>query len=252
MFSTAMRMKPSATSCGVLPSPISAASAAKRSRTISASSGWSWPGPKNLGEEVGHELPHHHIGVGDGEGTAAPIAGRPRQGARRVRPHAEARPVEMQDRAAAGRHGVDQHHRRAHPHARHHALEAPLVSAVEMADIGRGAAHVEADHAAEACEPRGLHGADHAARRAGQDGVLALEQMRRSESARGLHEQEFGTFCLPLVGRPTGIAGRVGELELPLPIGERVGVRGVLASALFPLTRPLRKRSSRPLPIGER
>ena len=39
MFSTAMRMKPSATSSGVRPSPISAASAANASRTAASSSG---------------------------------------------------------------------------------------------------------------------------------------------------------------------------------------------------------------------
>ena len=42
---------------------------------------------------------------------------------------------------------MDQHHRRAHAHAGDHALEGPLIDAVEMADIGRGAAHVEADDA---------------------------------------------------------------------------------------------------------
>ena len=151
---------------------------------------------EDLGEELRNELPNHHIGVGDGERSAAPIAGRPRIGAGRVRPDAEARAVIKEDRSTARRDGMDQHHRRADAHACDHALEGPLVHAVEMADIGGGAAHVEADDAGEACEPRRLHRADHAACRPRQDGVLAVEQMRRGQPARGLHEEEFGFACL--------------------------------------------------------
>ena len=85
----------------------------------------------------------------------------------------------MQDRAAAGGDRMDQHHRRAHAHARDFRLEGALVFAVEMRDVGRGAAHVEADEAIEAGLPSGLRHADHAAGRAGQNRVLALEQVRR-------------------------------------------------------------------------
>ena len=144
---------------------------------------------EDLGEELRDELPDHHIGVGDGERSAAPIAGRPRIGAGRVRPDAEARAVVKEDRSTARRDGMDQHHRRADAHACDHALEGPLVHPVEMADIGGGAAHVEADDAGEARKPRRLHRADHAACRARQDGVLALEQMRRGQPARRLHER---------------------------------------------------------------
>ena len=42
---------------GVRPSPISAASAAKRACTISASSGWSWAGPKIFGKKSGRSFP---------------------------------------------------------------------------------------------------------------------------------------------------------------------------------------------------
>jgi hypothetical protein len=45
-----------------------------------------------------------------------------------------------------------------------------------MANVGGGAAHVEADDLIKAGHLGGLDGADHAACRAGQDRVLALEQ----------------------------------------------------------------------------
>ena len=60
----------------------------------------------------------------------------------------------------------------------------------EMADIGRGAAHVKAD---QPVVPRRLPGADHAdnaTRRAGQDGILALKPRGLGQAAIGLHEQK--------------------------------------------------------------
>ena len=96
----------------------------------------------------------------------------------------------MQDRSAAGGHRVNQHHGRAHASACHHALEAALIDAVEMADIGRGAAHVEADDLGEAGGARRFHRADDAPGRSRENCVLAPEQIGRCQSARGLHEQK--------------------------------------------------------------
>ena len=98
----------------------------------------------------------------------------------------------MQDRTAARRHGVDQHHRRAHPHPGDRGLEGALELAVVVRHVGRRAAHIEADHLAEPGHRRGLDHADHAAGRAGQDGVLALEEVRIGEAAVRLHEQQAG------------------------------------------------------------
>ena len=83
-------------------------------------------------------------------GPPWPIAGGPGIGAGGVGADAKARAVEMQDRAAAGGDRVDLHHRRAHAHARDLGLEGALELAVEMGDVGRGAAHVEADDALKA------------------------------------------------------------------------------------------------------
>ena len=96
----------------------------------------------------------------------------------------------MQDRAAAGRDRVDQHHRRPHAHAGDLRLEGALVGAVEMGDVGRGAAHVEADDAREPRRAPRLDHADDAAGRARQDRVLALEQLGGGEAAGRHHEGE--------------------------------------------------------------
>ncbi len=96
----------------------------------------------------------------------------------------------MQDRAAARRHRVDQHHRCAHAHAGDLRLIGAFELAVEMRDVGRGAAHVEADDLVEARLPRGFHRADDAARRAGEDAVLALELAGVGQAAIRLHEHE--------------------------------------------------------------
>ena len=148
--------------------------------------------PEDLREEIRDQLADHHVGVGDRERAAAAVAGRPRIGAGAVGADAEARAVEMQHRAAARRHRVDQHHRRAHAHARHLGLERALVFAVEMRHVGRGAAHVEADQPVEAGLAPGLRHADHAAGRPREDRVLALEQLGGGEPARRHHEHQPG------------------------------------------------------------
>ena len=103
-------------------------------------------GAEDRREECGRILPSMHIGVGDRQRAAAAVAGGPGIGAGALGPDAEARAVEAQDRAAAGRHGVDLHHRRAHAHAGDLGLEAPARSSpAKWRDVGRGAAHVEAD-----------------------------------------------------------------------------------------------------------
>ena len=96
----------------------------------------------------------------------------------------------MQDRPAAGGHGVDIQHRRAHAHAGDLGLEGALIAAGIVRDIGGGAAHVEADNALEAGSPRRLDRADNAARRPREDGVLSLEAARVHQPAIGLHEEQ--------------------------------------------------------------
>ncbi|MCY1238888.1 hypothetical protein D9M72_516470 [compost metagenome] len=96
----------------------------------------------------------------------------------------------MQDRAAAGSDGVDQHHRRTHAHAGHFGLEGAFIFAVEMRDVGGGSAHVKADDAVETCGFTGLGKTDDTAGRTGEDRVLALEHLGRGEAARRHHEHD--------------------------------------------------------------
>jgi hypothetical protein len=148
--------------------------------------------PKDFREELRHQLAEHDVRVGDGERPAAAVAFRTRIGAGGVGAHAEARAVEMQNRAAAGRDGMDQHHRRAHAHARDFRLEGAFVIAVEMRHVGRGSAHVEADQSLKAGLAAGFRHSDNAACGARQDRILALKQLGGRQSARGHHEHQSG------------------------------------------------------------
>ena len=87
---------------------------------------------------------------------------------------------------------MDAQHRGAQTDPRHHGIRGPFIVAGEMGNVGGGAAHVEADDPLEAGRPRRLGHADHAACRAGQDGVLAPERFGSRQAAAGLHEQQWG------------------------------------------------------------
>ena len=147
-------------------------------------------GTEDVGKMLRLQLAQHQVAVCDGERPAATVACRAGIGGGGVRSDAVAGAVEMQDRAAAGGDGVDLHHRRAHAHAGDQCVERTLELAVVVRDVGRSAAHVEADDAPEAGLGGGAHGTDDAGGGAGEDGVLALEQPRVGETAVGLHEHE--------------------------------------------------------------
>ena len=96
----------------------------------------------------------------------------------------------MQHRSAARSHRVDRHHRHAQAHARHFGFICAVVSAIETRHIGGGAAHVEPD---DMIEPRlfgGLRHADHTARRARNNCILAAKELRRGQPAIRCHEQQ--------------------------------------------------------------
>lgn len=151
--------------------------------------------PEDRREVGGLDAAEHHIGVGDGERAAAPVAGRARVRAGRVGADPVAAAVEVQYGAAAGRDGVDVHHGRAHPYTRDLVAEDPLELAGVVRHIGGGAAHVEADDPVVAAA--GLGGrtdhADHAARGPGQHRVLAAEVRGLPQPSVGLHEHQPDT-----------------------------------------------------------
>ena len=178
-------------------------------------------GAEDVGEKIRLQLAQHDVAVGDAEWPAAPVAGRAGIGARRLGPHAIAGAVEDADRAAARRHGVDQHHRRTHAHTGHQRLEGALVVAVVVRHVGGGAAHVEGDDLAEAGLAGGFHRADDAAGRAAENGVLALEERGVGEPAARLHEHE-----------PRAAELRRHPIDIAAQQGREVGVhdRGVAAA----------------------
>src|SRR5262249_1978914 len=89
-----------------------------------------------LGEILRLDLAEHDVRVGHGRRPAAAVARRPGIGAGRVGADAVARAVEAQDRAAAGGHRVDAHHRRAHAHAGYPRLELALELPGVVGDVG--------------------------------------------------------------------------------------------------------------------
>ena len=143
---------------------------------------------KDLREKVGLDLAEHHVGIGHGERPAPAIAGRPWIGAGRIRTHPHPGAIEMQDRAAAGGHCVNAHHRRAQPYTGNLRVEDPLEFTGKVRDVGGGAAHVEADDPIEAGGLTDPGHADDAACRPGQDRILALEGLGVGQAAIGLHE----------------------------------------------------------------
>jgi hypothetical protein len=138
----------------------------------------------------GLNFAHAHICVRHRQRTASAIAGGARISACRVGTDPQPRAIEMQNGAATGRHRVDRHHRRAHPHAGDLGFEGALETAGIQRHIGRGAAHVEADDRAQTGHLGSARGPDDPARRAGQNGVLALKRLRLGKASARLHEQQ--------------------------------------------------------------
>ena len=118
----------------------------------------------------------------------------------------------MKDRAATSRHGIDRHHRGAHPHPGDRGFERPLEATVIKRDVGRGAAHVEADDAIQTGHGSRARGADNATGGAGQDRVLALEAAGLGQSAVGLHEIKpcAGQFRRHLIDVAPENRGQIG------------------------------------------
>ena len=133
-------------------------------------------------------LAKQDVGVRHRQWTTAPVTGWPGVGTGTLRPDAQARAVESQHRATAGRHGVDTHHRRAHPHSRYLGFKLALELTREMRHVGRGATHVKTDDTCLAGNGRRTRHANDATGRAAQDGVLALETGRIGQATRRLHE----------------------------------------------------------------
>ena len=90
---------------------------------------------EHRGEVIGVQLAQHHVAIGHGERPTAPVACRSGISACAFGAHLEPAIFEFADRSAARCDGVDVHHRRAHPHARHLGFKAAFVFACIVAHI---------------------------------------------------------------------------------------------------------------------
>src|SRR3546814_3752155 len=109
---------------------------------------------------------------------------------------------------------------RADARARDDRLVVALEAAGIMADVGRGAAHVEADQARLAQGCGAADHADDAPRGAGEDRIAAVEGGGGGEAARAFHElrvdavPELGNELIDIVaedGREIGVGERSEE-----------------------------------------
>src|ERR1700736_1774469 len=145
---------------------------------------------KDLWKEIRRQTSQHYIAIGHGERTALTITCRPRVSSCAFRAHPETRSVESANRTAPGRHGMDMHHGRTNSHSGNFGLKSGFTLASEMRYIGRSSAHVEPDDPIKTGPCRDLRGSNDSSRRAGQDGILAVEQCRIRQAAVGLHEEQ--------------------------------------------------------------
>ena len=217
MFATAISMKPAATCSGPRSSPVAAVICCAelgeaRSRDLRVERLVA-AGAEHPREVVRLDAAEQHVGVGDGERAAAPVAGRPGIGAGRVGPDPVPAAVEVQHRAAARGHRVDGQHRRPHPHPGDLRLVLALELAREVRHVGGGAAHVEADDLVEAGLGAVLAMPTMPPAGPGHDGVLAAEAGRVGQAAVGLHEQQRDACQF---------AGHLGHV--PAQDGRQVGV----------------------------
>ena len=126
--------------------------------------------------------------------AAAAVADRTRQGARALRPDGErARVEDAGDGAAAGADGDHVDHRQADRPAADAAVggEARLA-AVDQADVGGGAADVDADQVGVSAAGADIGGADRARRRARQRRLdrRAAHGARAGDAAARLHQEQ--------------------------------------------------------------
>ena len=96
-----------------------------------------------------------------------------------------------------------------------------------MGDVGRGAAHVEADDPVEAGLAGGARHADDAARRAGQDRVLAAEDGGVGEAAVRLHEEEAARLGGALAQAGHDLVDVAAQHRREIGVDDRVSPRPI-------------------------
>ncbi len=180
---------------------------------------------------IGLDLAEQDVAVGDGERPAAAICGGAGVRARAFGADGEPRAVPAADRTSSGCHGVDAQHRGADARPRDYALIVAFEAARIMADVGRGAAHVETDQPVQSKRRGAADHADDPARGARKDRVAAVEGAGRGEAARAFHELRFDAIAqlsdklidiVPQDRRQIGIGER--RVAAPDQLDERADV----------------------------
>ncbi len=134
------------------------------------------------------KLSHHHVGIRDGERSAAPITGGPRTRAGAGGADPIPATVELENGAAAGSDGVDCHDRHAHRYASHLSVEGTFELTGIQRYVRRSAPHVETDDSMETRSFCGAHGPHDPTGGSREDCVLALKSSRVRQTAVGLHQ----------------------------------------------------------------
>ena len=127
---------------------------------------------------TGLHFANHNVGVRHSQRAATAVTGRPGVGTRALRANAKTIAIECQQRATASRYGVNAHHRCTHAHSSHLGFKFTLELTRVMRHIGRGTAHVEANHFGHARDLRRARHAHNSARRPAQNRVFSLKGMR--------------------------------------------------------------------------
>ena len=146
----------------------------------------------------GIEPAEQQVDVGDRQRAARAVAGRAGIRARALRADKQLVAVEAADRAATGGDRLDGEHRRDHPGAADAMLVFVIEVAVEPADVGARAAHVEPDDALEAGLASGHRGTDDTTGRAAEQAVLGPVIGAGDESTRAGHHVQFAAGQLAL------------------------------------------------------
>ena len=183
---------PSAASRSVMPSSRASSPITRRAATSSSD----MPPPRKLPRSSRPSTTLASVTVA--RVAAAAVGGRPRHGAGRARPDLEgAGLVDEGDRAAAGADRVHVDHRHQHGEARDPGVARGRLAEAALrhdADIGRGAADVEGDEVAPARQAARPVAADHAGRRAREQGEhrpLGHHAGRRDAAVRR-HDAQVG------------------------------------------------------------
>ena len=133
--------------------------------------------------EAVHQQPaEQEVGVGHRQRSASPVAGRTRIGTGAARTDRQPRPVEPEDRSPSGGDGRDRDRRHDHLDLTDAGREAIRRLPVGARDVGRSAAHVEAENRRKPGRPADLDRPENTARRTRKQALGAAKTRRRHET----------------------------------------------------------------------